>query len=416
MKFKVVCVITLVFFLVVSCNNSQAVGTLSTEELFTVPLGKMEDQFDFFVNNKNPLVGINRHYLHEKLFYIVNGNAGKVMQYSPFGYLMLLLYNPKLNTTPVLLKKDDTKTEKKVSNRKAVEYQFNELGAIAVDRQKNIYIQDRLPEVQYIEENGVKYTNVIKIFSQNGDVKKTKEGNDFFIGKEGVGGSPFAYIQNIYITSNNELVVVTRTSKAWHIFWFDTQYNLLYEVEIDLLHVPIPRDTDYIPSLETIIPDYHKHMLYVMVSYSRRVIDELTNTVAKVRNIESRIFKLDLIKEVYDENSIIIPNEELREEELFEEKKELDISLYEFLGVSESGHFFFAKMKDATTYFLEILDAQGNIIKKSKFQIDDTDLVFIYFNISKEGILSALIGETSQVKIIWWRSDKIIERQTYEDS
>jgi len=399
-----------------ACNNGQMLSTLLTEELFTIPLGKMEDQFDFFINNKAPFVGTNRHYLDGKLFYIVNGNAAKVMQYSPFGYLMLLIYNSQLNTPPILLKKDDPTKDKKISNRKAVEYPFNELGAIAVDKQKNIYIQDRIPEDQYIEENGVIYTNIIKIFLQNGDVKKTKEGNDFFIGREGVGGSPFAYIENIYITSNNELVVVTRTSNVWYIFWFDALYNLLYEVEIDLLHIPVPINTDYIPSLEKIIPDYHNHMLYVMVSYSRRVIDELTNTVAKVKNIESRIFKLDLINEVYDENSIIVPNDELREEQLFEEKKELDISLYEFLGVSESGYFFFAKMKDATTYFLEILNPQGKIIKKSKFQIDDTDLMFIYFNISREGILSALIGETSQIRIVWWRSDKIIERYGNENS
>jgi hypothetical protein len=416
MKLNLILLITLIFMLVSSCNSGQLTSTLSTEELFTISLGKMEDQFDFFVNNNTPFMGINKHYLDEKLFYIVNGNANKVMQYSPFGYLMLLLYNPQFNTVPVLLKKDDPDQTKKISNRKAVAYPFNELGAIAVDMNKNMFIQDKVPESQYIKENGVVYTNVIKIFSQNGDINKAKEGNDFWIGKEGVGGSPFSYIDNIYITSNNELVVVTRTTLGWYIYWFDSQYNLLYEVEIDLSNIPVPINTDYIPLLEKIVPDYHNHMLYVMISYSKRIIDKLTNTVAKVKNIESRIFKLDLVKEAYDENSIIIPNDELREEQLFEEKKELDISLYEFLGVSESGYFFFAKMKDATTYFLQILDAQGKTIRKSKFQIDDTDLVFIDFNISKQGILSALIGETSQVRIVWWRSDKIIEQHGNENS
>ena len=56
MKLKITVLIILVFLLVGSCNNGQLLGTLLTEELFTIPLGKMEDQFDFFINNKEDLL------------------------------------------------------------------------------------------------------------------------------------------------------------------------------------------------------------------------------------------------------------------------------------------------------------------------------------------------------------------------
>ena len=100
----------------------------------------------------------------------------------------------------------------------------------------------------------------------------------------------------------------------------------------------------------------------------------------------------------------------------FEEKKAPDISLYEFLGVNEDGYLFFTKMKDSTTYLLQILNPQGKLLKKMKFQIDDRDLMFICFTISKKGILSAIIGENTQVRVVWWRSDKIIEQIGNESS
>jgi hypothetical protein len=414
MNQKIVCACIAIFLFSFSCGSSSHVSTLQSEELFTVPIGKMEDQFDFFINNRVPFVASNLIYLDDRLFYIVNGNAAKVMQYSPFGYLMLLLYNPKINPTPILLKKDTPLEDNKVANRKASEYSFIDPGAIAVDKDKNIYIQDRVPEAQYVNENGIMYTNIIEVFSQNGDIKKTKENNEYIIGKEGIGGSPFPYIENMYITARNELVVICRTTRAWHIYWYSAARSLMYEVEIDAQHVPIPKDSVYIPTLEKIVPDYHKPQLYVMVSYSQRVIDEFTGTVATVKNIESRVFELDLTQGKYSGTSIPVPNQEQEEERLFEEKKETDITLYEFLGVSDSGCFFFTKMKDPTTYYLLILNSRGVVIKKSKFQIDDTDLAFINFNLSRQGILSALIVETSQVRVVWWRSDKIIENQNDE--
>jgi hypothetical protein len=399
-----------------SCNNNYLLSTLQTEELFSIPLGTMEDQFNFFINNRAPFMGINKLYLDDRLFYIVNGNAAKIMQYSPFGYMMLLIYNPQINSAPILLEKDKPTENKEISNRQATEYPFNYIGAIAVDNQKNIYIEDQLPESQYILEDGIKYTNIIRVFSPKGEIKRTKKNNEYTIGKEGVGLSPFPYIDNIYITLNNELVVVSRTTTAWLIYWFDNTHKPLYEVEIDFSHIPIPKDSNYIPTLEKIIPDYHNPILYVMVSYSEKIVDELTNTVAKVKNIESRIFKLDITSGKYDANSFIVPNEETSEVGFFEEKKIPDISLYEFLGVNESGCFFFIKMKDTTTYILQILNSKGKLLKKLKFQIDDRDLMFIFFNLSKKGILSAIIIETSQVRVVWWRSDKIIEQTGNEGS
>ncbi len=410
--------ISILFFaallFIFSCSNTYHLSTLQTEELFSIPIGTMEDQFDFFISNRSPFIAENLIFLNDRLFYVVNGNAAKVMQYSPYGFLMLLLYNPNLNPTPVLLKKDSKPQGNKVANRKASEYPFIDPGVVAVDKEKNIYIRDKVPEAQYVKENGTVYTNIIEVFSQSGEVKKTKENGSYVIGKEGIGGTPFPYIENMYITANDELVVICRTAKTWQIYWYTASRDLAYEVEIDTGHIPVPKNKDYIPSLEKIVPDYHKKLLYVMVSYSQRVIDKFTGMVERVKNVESRVFKLDLLKGKYNANSILVPNEEQGESGLFEGKKKIDISLYEFLGVSDSGYFFFTKMKDSTTYYLLILNGAGETVKKTKFQIDDTDLVYINFALSRKGILCALIIETSQARVVWWRSDKIIENRSNE--
>jgi len=148
--------ISILFFaallFIFSCSNTYHLSTLQTEELFSIPIGTMEDQFDFFISNRSPFIAENLIFLNDRLFYVVNGNAAKVMQYSPYGFLMLLLYNPNLNPTPVLLKKDSKPQGNKVANRKASEYPFIDPGVVAVDKEKNIYIRDKVPEAQYVKE------------------------------------------------------------------------------------------------------------------------------------------------------------------------------------------------------------------------------------------------------------------------
>jgi hypothetical protein len=39
--------------------------------------------------------------------------------------------------------------------------------------------------------------------------------------------------------------------------------------------------------------------------------------------------------------------------------------------------------------------------------MEDSDLYFKALNLSGSGILYALLGEEQEVKVIWWRSDKL---------
>jgi hypothetical protein len=42
-------------------------------------------------------------------------------------------------------------------------------------------------------------------------------------------------------------------------------------------------------------------------------------------------------------------------------------------------------------------------------RVDSEELQFNTFNISSEGILSALMATNWQAKLVWWRTDKFLE-------
>jgi hypothetical protein len=44
--------------------------------------------------------------------------------------------------------------------------------------------------------------------------------------------------------------------------------------------------------------------------------------------------------------------------------------------------------------------------------VDNEELQFNTFNISSEGILSALLATNWQAKLVWWRTDKFLEEGT----
>src|SRR3989304_397203 len=88
-----------------SCGNTDSIS-LAREDLFTLNLGKMENQLDFFFDENSPRLYKNDVFFDEGIFYITNGNARKLMEFTPFGDLTLLLYNPDQNPLPVLLRKE----------------------------------------------------------------------------------------------------------------------------------------------------------------------------------------------------------------------------------------------------------------------------------------------------------------------
>lgn len=390
---------TLVFF---SCSEP-VIQELSREELFTLKLGKMEDQIDLFLYGGNLSNRKTSIFMRDGLFYIANGNSSKVMEFSSYGDLIFLLYNPERNPEPVsLIVKGDQETN---STRKAARYPFNNIGSLVVDSQKRIYIEDEVPAERQVKDKelDVLLSRLIYRFDRHGKFID-------FIGQEGVGGTPFCYIESIQITEADELVVVCRSTAKWLIFWFSSAGNLLYEVEIDQEHLPLPVEKA-IPSLSKILADLKDPVLHLMLYYYREKIDEATKAKSTVRNFAACIYRLNLQTGRYEEGYIAVPHNGERIERIGSREISVDNPSYELIGLNNLGFYYLLRREGNNLFQLLLLTKSGKIAVRRHLVMEDSDLCFKALNLSASGILYSLLGEEKDVKVIWWRSDRLAKRE-----
>lgn len=386
---------TLVFF---SCSEP-VIQELSREELFTLKLGKMEDQIDLFLYDGNLPNRITSIFMRDGLFYITNGNSSKIMEFSSYGDLIFLLYNPERNPEPVsLIVKGDQEAN---FTRMAVRYPFNNIGSLVVDSQKRIYIEDEVPAERQFKDKelDVMLNRLIYRFDRHGKFID-------FIGQEGVGGTPFCYIESIQMTEADELVVICRSMSKRLIFWFSSTGNLLYDVEIDQEHLPLP-DEETIPSLSKIFADLKDPVLHLMLYYYKEKVDEATEVKSTVSNFAACIYSLNLETGRYQEDYVVVPHNGERIERIGSSDVSVDTPSYELIGLNNLGFYYLMRREGNNLFQLLLLNKSGKVAVRRYLVMEDSDLYFKTLNLSPSGILYALLGEEQGVKVIWWRSDRL---------
>jgi hypothetical protein len=83
---------------------------------------------------------------------------------------------------------------------------------------------------------------------------------------------------------------------------------------------------------------------------------------------------------------------------------------YSMMGVVRNGRVFFCFPVE-NGYSLLIMSPESgsnNEQWRGFIQVDNTELQFNAFDLSSEGILSALLVDDWQVKVVWWRTDQFI--------
>ncbi len=411
---------------------------LSRQELFSLKIGKMDNQIDLFQIGGELFNHKNRLYMRGGLFYIANGNSAKVMEFTSYGDLIFLLYNPQSNPHPVSLSGSIEKGQD--ATRKAVPYPLRAIGELAVDSEKRIYLEDKVSEERQVKDKdqGVILNRVVLRFDRHGTLLD-------FIGQEGVGGTPFPYIISIHISETDELTVVCRTTQAWLVFWYDSQGHLLYQVRIDQEHLPRPdveslrggrpgtgsrnstvnqaaestngTQQEVIPFVATVVPDLEDHLLYLHLHYYLDTIDGTTGITATVKNAASRIYTLDLDTGKYTSYLEVFQDSRRKEMVGIQEAispLETIAPSYELLGVSAGKAFFLLRREDANLFRLHILDRDGKRVAKRYLVMEDSELFFKELSLSPSGIIYALLGEEYEAKLVWWRSDKLLRDDVNE--
>ena len=179
------------------------------EDLFTLEIGRLEDQIALFDLEGGRGARRSDIAMRDGLFYIVDGNGGKILRYNSYGDLLFMIYNEYTNPPPMTLR---PLSEGSLLTRWAVSYPLEEPGVIMVDSRQHIFVQDRLPPERYSfdVENRALLDNTVLHFNSSGSFVN-------FLGREGIGGTPFPRIEGLYSSIRDELAVVCRLSTGWNI-------------------------------------------------------------------------------------------------------------------------------------------------------------------------------------------------------
>lgn len=389
-------------FILSSCYNSGSAKSIESEKLFTLEYGKFDNQLNLF--NISSIGNINTYIaMRDGFFYIANGESSKIMEMNSYGDLLTLYFNKdKGLTSDFELSKDSID-----STRKAVVYPFNTLGVIAVDSHKTIYVVDSLPQEQQISgtDENLLYSQVILRFSSDGKILD-------YIGRQGVGGTPFPFIKKIYTTKNDDLVVVCITNNGLNIYWFNSAGQLLYVIPINDTELPNPfvsqSGEDFYITVDNVIPSADSNTLFIKIDYFGAYIDQDSKVQSGIDYANTLLYPFNVSTGVYGEPLKIPPYEEDVSDGF---GKVTYTTSYEFIGVTDSGWMFFSiPVKDG--YRLQIIQPGGQRILNRKIKVENDKLLYYTFSLSETGILSGLFAYSDKATVEWWRIDTLIENLT----
>jgi hypothetical protein len=394
----------------VGCQKREIEELMGTE-LFTLSLGKLDNQIDMFASANANVEKKTSIYMRDGWFYIANGNSGKVMVFSSYGDLISLLYNPQTNPRPVFMNQpvpaaaqNAGSSADEVSTRSAVSYPFIDIGEIAVASDKTLYVEDSVPEARVVKDaaHGVLLTRVVLKFDRRG----RPEG---YLGQEGIGGTPFPYIMALHVTAKDQLVVVTRLPQSWKVFWYSREGMLLYQVEIDSAHLPVAAQKGVTPSLVNIIPDMQNPFLYLMVYLYREPSDDASRGGSSSDNsVSSRVYRLNLRDRTYD-SYVELPQNPPRKETSGLKTLEVPAPPSDLIGVSANGYYYLLGFADSNLYTLQILDQTGKVRARRYMVVEDSELTFRDLRLSPTGLVYGLLVDQTKAHVTWWRSDLLLK-------
>ena len=390
--------IILISFLVLACKDSGQIPSAEREDLFTLDIGRLEDQVALY--NLEGHRGIRRTNIamRDGFFYISDGNGAKILRYNSYGDLLFMIYNDEINPPSMTLR---PLQEGNLVTRWTVSYPLMEPGEIVVDSRKHIYVRDRLPYERHSfdTENKAILDNIILHFDADGRFVE-------YLGREGIGGSPFPKIDGLFTSMRDELVIVCRHQEGWDIYWYDSEGVFLFVIQLKADALPIPPDReDVFSSLDKIAVGPDERLLFIKIDYYRNIYDESTNIRTGIEPDGSVLWIMNAENGVW-ERQLDVPFFEYT----FTEKNRRITSrmIYSLLGVIRNGRVFFYYPVEGGYSLLTIFSesASSGDQHQGFIRVENDELHYNAFDLSADGILSGLLVNDWQVKLVWWRTDK----------
>ena len=378
-----------------ACKNNRN-NSVEREDLFSLEVGPMEDQIALYRLEGDRGIRRTGFTMRDGLFYIADGNSGKIVRYNSYGDLLFMIYNEETNPAPFSLKTNVSDEEQ--ATRWAYTYPLETPGWIAVDSRKHIFVEDRLPPQAHRSdsESNALLDGIILRFDQNGRFID-------YLGREGIGGSPFPRIVGLSTSIRDELAVICRLPEGWNIYWYSASGMSLFLVKINSSSIPALFDWPEALSIVDGIaaaPDSRK--IYIKADYSRDTFDQSTNTRTGSEPISSVIWTLDIEYGSYS-GSLEIPLYEITED-----GRSTNIKVfYSMLGAMNGGKALLYFPVD-TGYSLLLADTHSHQQRRGLINFTNDELRYNDFYLSADGILSAMLADNFNVKLVWWRTDRLI--------
>lgn len=386
-------------FAFTSCVKTETVQSISETELFSLPYGNFEEQLSVTDLNDvgNVRFGIA---MQDGFFYIVDGQSKKILELNSYGDLLTLFYNEDSQTARLL--EASNRPDKSIHHE--ISYPFDYPGMIAVDSNKNIYTVCSIPwDRQEKSDDGTTlYSHTVLRFARDGSSVD-------YIGQQGPGGTPFPHIKNIYTTSKDELVVVAASTEGILVYWFASDGFLKYMIPVTTKDAPSEIDeeehSDVFLTIQNVVPDPLSYKLYVHIDYYSSYVDEDSKVQSGINYIQTLLYPLNIESGTYEEPVSVPPYEE----SVVSDYSKLTYRIpYDFLGVTKSGwKFFIVKTDDG--FNIEMIQSETQRILRRHFNAVHSNIVYDTMCLSQDGILTALYLEKENARIVWYRTDNLID-------
>jgi len=382
-------------FFAAACHKNE-IGSVGREDLFSLEIGPMEDQIALYKLDGNRGIRRTGFTMRDGLFYIADGNSGKIVRYNSYGDLLFMIYNEETNPAPITLKTNISGEEQ--ATRWAYSYPLEEPGWITVDSRKHIFVEDRLPRQEHRQdpESKALLDGIILHFDQDGRFIN-------YLGSNGIGGKPFPRIIGMTSTVRDELAVVCRLPDGWDVYWFNSSGMLLFLVKISAGEIPALADWPEAQSfIDTITPLPDSRRLLIKADYSRDTFDQSTNTRTGSVPVSSCIWTLNV------EDGSYVHFTELPLYEIIENGQQTNIEVsYSILGAARDGKVLLYFPVE-TGYSLLFINLGTREQRRGYIQFSVDELQYNDFFLSNEGILSAMLADNYNVKFVWWRTDRFM--------
>lgn len=358
---------------------------LDGELLFELSLGKLEDELDVFAL---PLTAFHRTLdlaVRDGRVFISNGASDRIMEFTSFGDLLAVYYNPESGPAPISI--PTVRRADRVTNRRAATYPFVAPEAIAVDSQRTLYVVDRAPGAlsQTDPALGALTDRVVLRFNAEARYED-------YLGREGLGGSPFPRIDRMQIGPDDDLILVSRVAEAWVVFWFDSGGELIGRFTIDPAVLPVPSGRSMQPVLQELAADQSARRLFLKIDLYP--MDPDTSRIDP-GGFESIVVWVDVDTRQYA-GFAAIPD------------SRLDGSLSaELAGVAPGGHLVLL-YREAERAELVVMHYTGDVVARRTIDLHDAGSLSQQLRVGSDGIMTALTVYEEHAEVRWWRVDQLI--------